>query len=247
MAEGASKASVITRPDWAQKPTAEQMLRFYPERAQFEHQDGRATIQCLVSAAGGLNDCAVIDETPKDYGFGNAALSLSAMFRMKSQTTDGVAVEGGSVTIPIIFDSPTPRSTSGDTAAVLTKITPSMPPPSPDTLVMRCPHSADQCQGHFLKWTERPNKAQTARILAETKPDDFGTGALCAITEDGALKDCEFLGYRAPGNVAAAREVVKLLRAPKTTDDGLNTADATVLVDLDWSWYAAWASRPDKP
>lgn len=246
VAEAARPRSVITRPDWAQKPSGDDMERFYPERARTEEVGGRATIVCVVNATGSLADCTVADETPKDYGFGDAALSLSAMFRMKPKTIDGTPVDGGDITIPIIFQAPPPPAL-GDAAIVLTELDPALPPLPSETLVINCPNSVNDCQGHFFEWTSRPDKAQTARIVARVTPGEHGTGALCAIASNGALKDCEFSGDLAPNNLAAAQEAVKLLRAPRTTEDGVTTAGSIVLIPFKWEWFAKAPATPAKP
>jgi periplasmic protein TonB len=45
----------------------------------------------------------VAGETPEDHGFGEAALKMSRLLRMKPMTRDGVAVSGGVIHIPIRF------------------------------------------------------------------------------------------------------------------------------------------------
>lgn len=238
MADAARPRSVITKPDWAEKPTGDDMERFYPERAKAEEVGGKATITCVVNANGGLIDCSLADETPKGYGFGDAALSLSALFRMKPKTVDGVPVDGGDITIPIIFRVPPPLAL-GDAAIVLTEIDPALPPLPPEALVISCPNSVNECQGHFFEWASRPDKARTARIVARTTPGEQGTGALCAIAANGVLSDCQFSGDLTPGNLAAAQEAVKFLRAPKTTEDGVTTAGSIVLIPFKWEWFVA--------
>lgn len=68
--------------------------------------EGRATISCTVTAKGTLESCEVQAEEPADMGFGEAALRMSKLFRMRPKTQDGAPVEGGSVRIPIRFNLP---------------------------------------------------------------------------------------------------------------------------------------------
>ena len=227
-----AKPSVITRPDWAEKPTGDDMERFYPEKAKTENRGGRATLTCVVTAEGTLVRCFISDETPKDYGFGQAALSLSKMFRMKPKTVDGKPVGGGAITIPIIFSVP-PKMELGDGALVLIKIDPAAPRPPADSIVT-CPDGRGECQIHDLTWLSRPDAAQAARILANLDPGEEHVGAQCVIGSDGLLYACALLGEGTPRAVAAARETIKLLRAPKTTNDGVATDMAAIFIPFVW-------------
>lgn len=67
---------------------------------------GRATISCTVNARGGLDGCNIISEDPSDMGFGDAAMRMSKLFRMRPKTTDGQPVDGGTVRIPLRFVLP---------------------------------------------------------------------------------------------------------------------------------------------
>jgi protein TonB len=92
---------VITSPDWAKRPDAEALSRYYPERASRMGVSGSATISCTVTAQGTLTDCSVLSEDPPDGGFGEATLKVSKLFRMRPQTKDGAPVAGGQVRIPL--------------------------------------------------------------------------------------------------------------------------------------------------
>jgi protein TonB len=96
----------ITQPDWVRRPSAEDVERYYPERAQRMNIEGRASISCTVDARGTLNSCSVSAETPSDAGFGDAALRMSKLFKMRPMTKDGSPSDGGKITIPIAFTLP---------------------------------------------------------------------------------------------------------------------------------------------
>ncbi|WP_304167839.1 energy transducer TonB [Phenylobacterium aquaticum] len=101
-----TRPSVITNPDWARRPSGDDISRYYPDRASRMSQDGRATISCSVTAKGTLENCDVVSEDPADFGFGDSALRMSKLFKMKPKTADGAPVEGGTVRIPIRFTLP---------------------------------------------------------------------------------------------------------------------------------------------
>jgi TonB family protein len=95
-----------TSPEWARRPSAEDMARYYPERAQRLEQSGQATISCVVLATGDLSDCSIVSESPPDMGFGDATLRASRLFKMKPVTLLGQPVHGGRVRIPVTWTLP---------------------------------------------------------------------------------------------------------------------------------------------
>ncbi|MGA0603009.1 energy transducer TonB [Caulobacter sp. KR2-114] len=82
------------------------IMRYYPERAQRLGVEGKAVISCTVNAEGRLADCAVVSEDPPGFGFGDAAVKMSSIFKMRPKAQNGIPVGGGKVTIPIRFQLP---------------------------------------------------------------------------------------------------------------------------------------------
>jgi TonB family protein len=96
-------AGVITKPDWLTKPSGDDFARDYPPIAMMMGLEGQSSIKCKVNEAGALEACTVISEQPAGIGFGQAAIQMSGLFRMKPQTVDGAPVGGAEVSIPIHF------------------------------------------------------------------------------------------------------------------------------------------------
>jgi len=82
---------------------SEEFTRHYPPAALAAGIEGSAIVECQVADDGRLHACSVLEETPPGPGFGEAALRLTAYFRMASHTRDGAATAGGRVRVPIRF------------------------------------------------------------------------------------------------------------------------------------------------
>ncbi|WP_312165205.1 energy transducer TonB [Phenylobacterium sp.] len=102
----APRAAVIQNPDWLRLPSGQDIARYYPDRAQRMNVEGRAVLGCTVTSNGALENCRVVSEEPADQGFGEAAMKMSRLFRMRPMTRDGEPVAGGAVRIPIRFVLP---------------------------------------------------------------------------------------------------------------------------------------------
>lgn len=113
---GAAAVLAATACD-AQSMVGPDIMRYYPEQAQRIGLEGKAVISCTITAEGRLADCAVVSEDPPGFGFGEAAVKMSTLFKMRPKTQGGAPVDGGKVTIPIRFRLP--------------KDTPATPPPAP--------------------------------------------------------------------------------------------------------------------
>jgi len=80
----------IVDPEWVRVPR--NLARYYPARALDRGMEGSVTLNCLVTTVGALN-CAVVSETPANWGFGDAALRISRDYRMVPATQGGEAIE----------------------------------------------------------------------------------------------------------------------------------------------------------
>jgi protein TonB len=94
---------VVTHPDWEHLPNGDDINAYYPPRAMDLGKSGKVTMTCTVTAKGTVTDCAIDSEDPPDFGFGQAAIRMHNLFKMKPQTADGQPVGGAKVTIPLRF------------------------------------------------------------------------------------------------------------------------------------------------
>ena len=73
----------------------------YPAGARAAGVEGSVVLSCVVKADQTLDECRVVEETPRGKGFGKASLEAAKLFRMDLRTQDGNPVEGLEVRIPI--------------------------------------------------------------------------------------------------------------------------------------------------
>ncbi|OYX69229.1 MAG: hypothetical protein B7Y78_09765 [Caulobacter sp. 35-67-4] len=110
------------KPDWLEKPTADDMEWAYPAHAQRKEIDGKAVINCKVGYDGLLRDCRIVSEAPAGEDFGVAALALSQKFRMIPPEAGADSLPD--VTIPVVFQVPRSEpfqpKTAGEASPVFT-------------------------------------------------------------------------------------------------------------------------------
>ncbi|CAN5336671.1 hypothetical protein BH11PSE2_BH11PSE2_06210 [soil metagenome] len=94
---------MITRPDWQKQPSGDDVDRLFPRIAMSRQQGGAVRMTCKVKIDGALTDCIISSETPPGYGFGDAALKMAPLFKMKPLMLDGHVVDGMQVEVPIMF------------------------------------------------------------------------------------------------------------------------------------------------
>lgn len=85
-------------------PTTAEILSVVPPEARRARQAGRASINCLVRLDQRLEDCRVVTETPRGFGFGEAGLRAAGFFRYRPPgDSSGRALEGQRATITVFF------------------------------------------------------------------------------------------------------------------------------------------------
>jgi len=97
---------LIEKPDWIRTPTQDDVVRFYPDQALARSIRGTAKLSCSVSPSGSLEGCNVISETPGSLGFGDTALRLSRIYRMRPYDARKRPVVGGLVRLNMTFEPP---------------------------------------------------------------------------------------------------------------------------------------------
>ena len=88
---------------FVERPNGDDFAREYPWRALNEEVEGRVVLDCRVIAQGKLA-CGVFSQEPAGYGFGEAALRMSPLFRVEAVNGDLASVQGARVRVPIRFE-----------------------------------------------------------------------------------------------------------------------------------------------
>ena len=121
MAGGAGGAALPAPPAGA-APTisAQQLAEYYPALAQRKNVQGDVVLDCVVTAAGGLERCAVAAERPAGYGFGAASMQVAAHLHVGPTLADGSPSAGRSYRLPIRWTTPPAPARNSTPAAPAT-------------------------------------------------------------------------------------------------------------------------------
>ncbi len=74
-----------------------------PDLAPLQEGEGRALIRCDVTTEHQLANCEIESEEPAGCGYGEAALRMSKLFKMRPKAADGSEAAGARITIPVKF------------------------------------------------------------------------------------------------------------------------------------------------
>jgi TonB family protein len=95
----------IAMPSWIQQPTYEEITRATPFLAKTLQLGGAVRMTCTVASQGIVGNCAIANETPRGLGFGEAAQTLKAYYRLSPALLDQGAV-GETVAVMLRFEAP---------------------------------------------------------------------------------------------------------------------------------------------
>ena len=195
-----------TPADWARRPTTDQLRAVYPTEALRKGIGGRATINCIATVQGALQDCVAVSESPVGSGFGGAAVALAPQFTMKPAKLKGVAAPSV-VRIPIRWGE-----TSGGLPGVGSK---KVAPPG--LLWADAPSFADVVAAY-------PRKAREAKV--------GGRATLaCDMSREGRLTACQLVIAQPTGygfDLAAKALAKRFLLDVKSDADRKATRSLTV-------------------
>jgi protein TonB len=93
--------AVIDSPHWRRRPSGDDMARAYPDHAFGKQVRGSVALLCEVGPDGKLAACAVSQEDPTGFGFGDATLKISKAYQIEPQLADGSQAAGRKVVVRV--------------------------------------------------------------------------------------------------------------------------------------------------
>ena len=76
----------------------------YPRRALSRGKEGYAVIEVIITTTGGVRDPILLEEQPKNFGFGRAALKAAVKLKYNPRVVDGTAEEVPGVLYKFSFE-----------------------------------------------------------------------------------------------------------------------------------------------
>lgn len=236
--------------DWAQTPTGADFARYYPKAAADQGVAGRAILDCDVSAVGSLERCRVVDETPLGYGFGEAALKLTGLFRMNPGVIDLSDPARRRNIVPITFGfagSPLPATGyQAGQGAWMMKVDVKKGARG----ARPCPEEGKPeqlCTDHPIAWAKQPSLQATLPALDGVDMEAGSSVLLCELADDGALKDCLSTPEATPAARKAMLTLASLFVAPQHAQDGVAVAGGQIAIPFDWSKITPLARNLKRP
>ncbi len=76
----------------------------YPRRALSRGKEGYAVVEVIITTTGGVRDPVLLEEQPKSFGFGRAALKAALKLKYNPRVVDGTAEEVPGVLYKFSFE-----------------------------------------------------------------------------------------------------------------------------------------------
>ena len=227
----------VTRPEWAVRPTGEQMYNALSHSARVDEPSGWALIRCDVTDKGLLKDCIALAESSGHYEFGKTALRLAPIFRLKPATRDGKPTAGGRILIPLVWAMPgkgMPRLSyaPGQPSFLLKPLTER----KPGAIVIPCPTAGDRqtaCEAIQIYWREAPSLEETSPIVLQSGQSSGASTVYCQLVAGKPLQNCQMEGERgSTAQVVVSKTLAKL--GTPTQMDGTPVTSGVVAIVYDW-------------
>jgi hypothetical protein len=188
------------------------VLDFYPPAARAAGVNGVAVVRCARTEHGEFVNCTLVSETPKNQGFGAAALSFAAH-----------ATACPSLSLPLSERQPHSFTFGFSTSPTLTLIEPNVVKAARSaTHLVQRPLPADVAAAY-------PRKAREARVSGRA-------AILCSANPSGDIVACA-LAYEEPAGYGfgkAAMNMGYMFKAAPQPPSRCAYAPSVVIIPIEW-------------
>jgi len=191
---------------WTSAPTQTEMVAVYPPKAKEKHILGVASIQCEMTATGGLKNCDTMSEEPRGQGFGKAAISLAKYFNKPTNVAPDLKLDGAFTRLTFTFGEQ-----MYDGAPYVAKPKYAAAPTLGDLM------------NAYRAAAPKPDDIVSGEAMVK-----------CRIVEEGALTDCTLIKETPAGQGigAAVLAVAPKFKLQTWTDDGLPVIGTSVRLPI---------------